>query len=145
MYNYTVPSSSPSNVSATAVSSTVISVMWQEVAAIDQNGNITVYEVTYNGEFDVMNQSNFTDGNTQVLNITGLDEFADYTISVRAYTSMGPGPYSPIALVTTDEDSKFENGLWLNCTDAPHIKSRLWSCKQLFSVMNIILSMACTL
>ncbi len=110
-----MPSSSPSNVSAMAVSSTVISVMWQEVAAIDRNGNITRYEVMYIGEFDVMNQSNFTDGNTQVLNITGLDEFADYTISVRAYTSVGPGPYSPIALVTTDKDSKFENGLWLNC------------------------------
>ena len=109
LYIYAVPSSSPSNVSAMAVSSTMISVMWQEVTAIDKNGNITRYEVMYNGEFDVMNQSNFTDGNTQSFNITGLDEFANYTISVRAYTSVGPGPYSPIALVTTDEDSKFED------------------------------------
>ncbi len=118
---FAVPSSSPSNVSATAVSSTVISVMWQEVAAIDKNGNITQYELMYNGEFDTMNQSDITDGNTQVLNITGLDEFADYNISVRAYTSVGPGPYSPIALETTDEDSKFENGLRFTCTDAPHM------------------------
>ncbi|XP_064385915.1 uncharacterized protein LOC135334596 isoform X5 [Halichondria panicea] len=98
-----VPSSSPSNVSATAVSSTEISVMWQEVAAIDQNGNITQYEITYNREFE--NQSNFTDGNARSFIITGLDEFANYSISVRAYTSVGPGPYSPIAVEATDEDT----------------------------------------
>ncbi len=99
-----VPSSSPSNVSATAVSSTEISVMWQEVAAIDRNGNITQYEITYNREFK--NQSNITDGDARSFIITGLDEFAIYSISVRAYTSVGPGPYSPIAVETTDEDSK---------------------------------------
>ena len=116
-----MPSSSPSNVSAMAVSSTEISVMWQEVAAIDQNGNITQYEITYNGEFE--NQSNLTDGNARSFIITGLDEFANYSLSVRAYTSVGPGPYSPFALETTEEDSKLRiNGLLFNCTDTPCIE-----------------------
>ena len=101
-----MPSSPPSNVSAMAVSSTVISVMWQEVAAIDRNGIIIHYEVMYNGEFDAMNQSNFTDGNIRILNITGLDEFADYNISVRAYTSVGPGPYSQAEREMTEEDGE---------------------------------------
>ena len=101
-----MPSSPPSNVSAMAVSSTVISVMWQEVAAIDRNGIIIHYEVMYNREFDVMNQSSFTDGNIRILNITGLDEFADYNISVRAYTSVGPGPYSQAEREMTEEDGE---------------------------------------
>ncbi len=89
-----------------AVSSTVISVTWEEVPAIDQNGNITHYEVMYNGEFDVMNRSNFTDGNIRIFNITGLDEFANYNISVRAYTSVGPGPYSRAEMEITEEDGE---------------------------------------
>ena len=114
-----VPSSSPSNVSATAVSSTEISVMWQEVAAIDRNGNITQYEITYNGESE--NQSNLTDGNARSFIITGLDEFSNYSISVRAYTSVGPGPYSPFALETIHGDSKLRMGYRLNCTNTPHV------------------------
>ncbi len=113
-----MPSSSPNNVSATAVSSTEISVMWQEVAAIDRNGNITQYEITYNGEFE---QSNVTDGNARSFIITGLDEFANYSISVRAYTSVGPGPYSPFALETIHGDSKLRMGYRLNCTNTPHV------------------------
>ena len=89
-----------------AVSSTVISVMWQEVEAINRNGNITHYEVMYIGEFDVMNQTTFTDGNTRRLNITGLDEFADYNILVRAHTSVGPGTYSVGIISRTLEDSE---------------------------------------
>ena len=79
---------------------------WEEVAAIDQNGNITMYEVMYNGEFDLMNQSNFTNGNMQDFTISGLDEFSDYNISVRAYTSVGPGPYSDAEREMTDEDGE---------------------------------------
>ena len=27
-------------------------------------------------------------------NLTGLEEYVEYNITVRAYTSVGPGPYS---------------------------------------------------
>ncbi len=101
-----MPSSSPNDVNTISVSSTEIRVTWEEVAAIDQNGNITMYEVMYNGEFDLMNQSNFTDGNIQNFTITGLDEFSDYNISVRAYTSVGPGPYSRAEMEMTEEDGE---------------------------------------
>lgn len=101
-----VPSSSPLNVSARALSSTEIIVMWKEVVLINQNGFITQYEVTYSGEFDVGNQSNVTDGNTLNFTMTELDEFAEYNIFVRAYTSVGPGPYSRVERERTNEDGK---------------------------------------
>ncbi len=39
-------------------------------------------------------------------NLTNLEEFVDYNISVRAYTSEGAGPYSEEITVMTPEDSK---------------------------------------
>ncbi len=89
-----------------ALSSTEIVVMWNEVDPLNQNGNITHYEVTYNGEYDVRNQSNITGRNVFNTTITGLDEFTDYNISVRAYTNVGPGPYSELETEKTEEDGK---------------------------------------
>ncbi len=101
-----MPSSPPSNVNTISVSSTEISVTWEVVPAIDQNGIIILYEVTYNGDFDVTNQSNFTNSNMQNFSITGLDEFSEYNISVRAHTSVGPGPYSGADMEMTEEDGE---------------------------------------
>ena len=39
-------------------------------------------------------------------NLTGLEEFVNYTLSVRAYTREGAGPYSEEMTVMTPEDSK---------------------------------------
>ena len=38
------------------------------------------------------------------VNITGLEEYVEYNISVRAYTSVGPGPYSDPVTERTLED-----------------------------------------
>ena len=38
--------------------------------------------------------------------LTGLQEFVDYNISVRAYTSAGEGPYSTEITEMTAEDGK---------------------------------------
>ncbi|XP_064384244.1 uncharacterized protein LOC135333251 isoform X3 [Halichondria panicea] len=100
-----VPYSSPRNIDAISTSSTVIHVSWIKVNEIDQNGVITMYEVVYLGEFDLTNRSVFTlDGDTLTVNITGVEEFAEYNISVRAYTSVGPGPYSQVQMELTMED-----------------------------------------
>ena len=77
---------------------------------MDQNGIITMYEVmyqpleTFNGKIS-----------TQTMNVSGtemsvflikLQEFVNYTISVRAYTCVGAGPYSDEVTVLTLEDGK---------------------------------------
>ncbi len=52
---------------------------------------------------------------TQTMNVSGsvmsvvfsnLEEFVNYTISIRAYTSEGVGPYSEEVTLMTPEDSK---------------------------------------
>ena len=42
-----------------------------------------------------------------VLELTGLEAFVEYSISVRAYTSQGPGPFSDDVTQVTREDGMF--------------------------------------
>ena len=92
------------------LSSTEIWVSWEEVLPIDENGVITTYEVEFVPleTFNMMISTNTT--NTTMLNITltGLEEYVEYNISVRAYTSVGPGPYSDGVVNRTLEDRKRE-------------------------------------
>ena len=38
--------------------------------------------------------------------LNGLEEYAEYNLSVRAYTSAGPGPYSAGVVERTDTDGE---------------------------------------
>ena len=80
---------------ANAISSTEIMVTWEEVLPIDQNGIITVYEVQYE-PLQFMESLNTLVTNTtdMAVNLTNIQENIEYNIIVRAYTSVGPGPYS---------------------------------------------------
>ena len=84
---------------------------WEEVPAIDQNGMITMYEVQYE-PLETFGDQIFTGTvtNTSMLSalLTGLEEYVEYNISVRAYTSVGPGPYSdpPITERTMEDGIK---------------------------------------
>ena len=75
---------------------------------MNQNGIITMYEVmyqpleTFNGNI-ATKTINLT--NMSVL-LADLQEFVNYNISVRAYTSVGAGPYSDEVTVLTLEDGK---------------------------------------
>ena len=83
---------------------------WDPVPLIDQNGIITVYEVlyqpqeTFNGAIDALERN--VSGTLTSVDLTDLQEFVTYTISVRAFTSVGEGPYSGQETVTTFEDSE---------------------------------------
>ena len=105
----TAPASSPSNISAVVLSSTEIMVTWDIIPPIDQNGIITMYEVLYQ-PLETFNNSLpssifMTTTDTSHL-ISNIEEFVPYNISVRAYTSVGVGPFSEELTATTDEDSK---------------------------------------
>ena len=110
---FTGPDEPPQNVMAMAISSTKVKVSWEEVPAINQNGEITTYEIqyvpleTFEGQIstDTVNTSN---GSVLMMELTGLQEYVEYTISVRAYTSEGSGPYSDPVTERTDTDSKEE-------------------------------------
>ena len=85
------------------LSSTVIQTSWNEINPIDQNGVIVLYEVTYSSRYE-LNNSVFVSGLLYASNITGLEEHTEYNISVRAYTNMGPGPFSDVVMTKTVED-----------------------------------------
>ena len=103
-----VPSSFPQNMNVSVNSSTVILVTWEEVPALDQNGIIIIYEVLYDPQESFDGELTPQTVNTTDLftYLTDLQQNVDYFISVRAYTSIGPGPYSEEISAVTLEDSK---------------------------------------
>ena len=93
---------------AMAISPTEIETSWNQVKPIDQNGIIIIYEVDYqpaqmfDGSItvDVVNTTNTT------IILSALHESVQYNITVRAYTSIGPGPFSSHVLSFTGEARK---------------------------------------
>ncbi len=103
--NPLAPGAAPRILSVTTLSSTVVFIRWEAVEEIERNGEIIVYTITYTpqttfggsiGE-EAMNVS----GTELSTNITGLQEFVSYNISIRAYTSVGAGPDSDEVIVMT--------------------------------------------
>ena len=95
---------------ATTVGTTSIQVRWDEVQAIDRNGIITSYEVvnepleTFGGQIAMY--MNITDASTLSLYLESLEEYVEYNITIRAYTSVGAGSFSIPITVRTNEDGK---------------------------------------
>ena len=85
-------------------------VTWETVPAIDENGIIINYEVQYEPlQFaNVLSSASINTTNLSV-NITELQEYVEYNISVRAYTSVGPGPYSDPVTERTLEDGECDS------------------------------------
>jgi len=82
-------------------------VAWDPVPEIDRNGIITQYEVKFNqSTFNEISTSNFTttNGSQLMVELEGLEEYVNYSVRVRAYTIVGPGPFSVAVVNTTQED-----------------------------------------
>ena len=86
------PSGPPTNVRATDIIPTTITVQWGEVNCIDRNGEITGYMVQYR-EVGTTESRRDTASDT-VATITGLKPSTRYTIEVAAVNDEGTGPYS---------------------------------------------------
>ena len=105
--NSLVPNAPPDNVQAITSSSTAVLVTWDPVPEIDRNGIITQYEVEFNqSTFNEISTSNLTttNGPQLMVELEGLEEYVEYSVRVRAYTSVGPGPFSVAVMNTTQED-----------------------------------------
>ena len=93
-----------------AISSTILLVVWNEVVPINRNGEITTYQIEYTPLEDFggsIGRDSVTVSSTSLsTNLTSLQEFVFYNISVRAYASVGPGPYSSPESEQTMEDGK---------------------------------------
>ena len=79
---------------------------WEHVPSIE--GIITQYEVEFNQTtFDEVSMSNVTTVNSSTfqVDLSALEEYVEYSIRVRAYASVGPGPYSDAIYEITFQDS----------------------------------------
>ena len=81
---------------------------WEDVLAIDRNGILRQFEVKISQSTfaDNPERSITTDASVFMLEWNDLEEFVEYNISVRAFTSLGPGPFSIVIMNRTFEDGK---------------------------------------
>ena len=102
------PSGFPTDIQATAVSSTTIRVEWNNVEEAERNGNITHFEIIISlPSSAAVNESNITvqvSWKDRDFMFDDLEEFTEYNVSLRAFTVVGPGPFSPHLGVQTLED-----------------------------------------
>ncbi len=84
--------------------------MWTDVQEIDKNGIIVGFETrftplnTFEGVL-VQGIVNVPASRRSTI-LRGLEEYVEYNITVRARTSVGPGPYSSVIIERTLEDGK---------------------------------------
>ena len=91
------------------VSPTKVEVSWLEVDLIHRNGIIVVYEVDYQpmNDFESEDVTRVNTTNTTIV-LMDLHESVQYNITVRAFTSVGGGPFSnPVASITHEAGMNF--------------------------------------
>ena len=102
-----------------ALSTTSINVVWQKPEERFRHGVITSYDVRYTPLLDNCTEEEFEGISANcsdayvygvvpmMTDLTGLYTFVRYSISVRAHTAVGPGPWSAPIVVMTYPHSKF--------------------------------------
>ena len=98
--------SAPLAVVAEAASSTSVNVTWSPPSM--PNGIIRHYQVTYtrNDVMDAAIQMTGTSGPATMIQLSGLERFANYTITVRGFT-VALGDASGQVTIMTNEDGKY--------------------------------------
>ena len=94
---YSVPIASPGNVVAITTAPTSVNVSWDQLPNTARNGMIIAHEVKYSwplGNEQLGTIYVNTSGTSNQVVLNRLQECVQYNISVRAYTSQGPGPFS---------------------------------------------------
>ena len=108
---FLAPSSPPQNVTLRALSPTSIGVTFVPPIGINQNGPNLVYNITYAGQTFETNTQFITVTNTNAVypatatlsaNITGLQEYNNYTIRVSANNVVGASEFTTERIQITD-------------------------------------------
>ena len=102
-----VPSIAPTITGNVSQSNSSIQVTWNTLSPVDLNGNLTGYTVRYRvtSSSDIY-ETKVVSAGTNTLIITGLQIYTNYSVSVRAASQAGPGPYSSDSIQQTDQGSK---------------------------------------
>ena len=100
---FPAPSSPPTCVSTTEVTSFSITVLWGPVDCIHRNGDITGYSVRYGVQGSGGTQTVSISGSAVTeTTISGLDFSTNYSIEVAAVNNAGIGTYSDPRVFTTE-------------------------------------------
>jgi hypothetical protein len=103
----TAPTTSPLLVRANKQDSSHFVVSWQPIPRDKANGPITKYELTWTlvmqgGKVTMISNAKEINSTASSATLDNLITCAMYNISVRGYTSAGPGPHSkPLSFYTT--------------------------------------------
>ena len=107
------PSRAPENVTALQDGAKRIRVTWKPVVRADRNGNITGYTVYYRAVegyyVNVAEQSLKVNASVTKVELSQLEEYVTYNVSVSANTRVGEGPRSKGVLETTAEASEYRH------------------------------------
>ena len=76
----------------TSITSTSLNVKWSQVPEDSRHGVITGYDLKWGRKGDPITQSVST--STRTHELSPLDEFSEYNMSIRAKTLAGNGPWS---------------------------------------------------
>ncbi|XP_065834473.1 tyrosine-protein phosphatase Lar-like [Oscarella lobularis] len=86
------PSAAPEGLRVTSITSTSLNVKWSQVPEDSRHGVITGYDLKWGRKGDPITQSVST--STRTHELSPLDEFSEYNMSIRAKTLAGNGPWS---------------------------------------------------
>ena len=92
----TAPSAAPTNVDVPVINSTAITVQWEMIPCIDQNGDITGYIVWY-----VSQTQSVSGGSVTETTISNLTPSTTYNVRVAAVNDAGTGPFSSNVSIIT--------------------------------------------
>ena len=95
---HTAPSAAPTNADVSVINSTALTVQWEAVPCIEQNGDITGYTVRV-GEMERVEDV----GDVNEVTISDLTPSTTYSIHVAAVNSEGTGPYSDLIIINTPD------------------------------------------
>ena len=110
------PLVAPVNLNATSTTATSIIVCFEFPEGSSQNGQITSFNVTLVGTpFDTESQTvniaitsaEYPLNGSVCGDVTGLQEYNNYTITVLLINSIGPSPYSMSVEIRTQQAGKF--------------------------------------
>lgn len=102
-FSLVVPEDSPSNVQAAPHSTTSIKVTWDQVNECKRNGKIKKYLVeVFNSSWHEKYYVNASSGKSSVV-VSNLQEYANYSARVQAFTNEGGGPFSEYQNTTTHQ------------------------------------------
>ena len=115
---FPAPRFAPSGLTVEEANDTTFNVSWRPLPRNESNGVITDYEVSYGYTSQKRRRRADSSADLQAktsktwILLTGLPPCRKYSIKVRAYTSVGPGPYSDPQTRTAAGERSLWEGAW---------------------------------